>query len=69
MGAKRAVPGRSLPYDILLQAYQKQNQAKGRMYPGMHTQQAAQAKAQQARQQQQQWQIPGQKPLPAPSKS
>jgi hypothetical protein len=35
----------------------------------MHTQQAAQAKAQQARQQQQQWQIPGQKPLPAPSKS
>jgi hypothetical protein len=38
MGAKRAVPGRSLPYDMLLQAYQKRNQAK----------------AQQARQQQQQ---------------
>jgi SCA7, zinc-binding domain len=54
MGAKRAVPGRSRPYDMLLQAYQKQNQAKGRMYPGMHAQQAAQAKAQQARQQQQQ---------------
>ena len=28
MGAKRAVPGRSLPYDILLQQYQKKNQAK-----------------------------------------
>ena len=28
MGAKRAVPGRSRPYDILLAAYQKQNQAK-----------------------------------------
>ena len=28
MGAKRAVPGRSLPYDMLLQAYQKKNQAK-----------------------------------------
>ena len=28
MGAKRAVPGRSLPYDILLQNYQKKNQAK-----------------------------------------
>ncbi len=28
MGAKRAVPGRSLPYDMLLAAYQKRNQAK-----------------------------------------
>ncbi|KAI9750261.1 MAG: hypothetical protein M4579_006540 [Chaenotheca gracillima] len=28
MGAKRAVPGRSLPYDMLLSAYQKKNQAK-----------------------------------------
>ena len=28
MGQKRAVPGRSLPYDMLLAAYQKKNQAK-----------------------------------------
>ncbi|KAI1212194.1 SCA7, zinc-binding domain-containing protein [Annulohypoxylon truncatum] len=28
MGAKRAVAGRSLPYDMLLAAYQKKNQAK-----------------------------------------
>ena len=28
MGAKRAVPGRSLPYDMLLQAYQKKNAAR-----------------------------------------
>lgn len=28
MGAKRAVPGRSLPYGMLLAAYQKKNQAK-----------------------------------------
>lgn len=28
MGAKRGVPGRSLPYDTLLQQYQKKNQAK-----------------------------------------
>lgn len=28
MGAKRSVPGRSLPYDMLLAAYQKKNQAK-----------------------------------------
>lgn len=28
MGLKRAVPGRSLPYDYLLSAYQKKNQAK-----------------------------------------
>jgi SAGA-associated factor 73 len=28
MGLKRAVPGRSLPYDMLLAAYQKKNQAK-----------------------------------------
>jgi SAGA-associated factor 73 len=28
MGAKRAVPGRSMPYDILLAQYQKKNQAK-----------------------------------------
>ena len=28
MGAKRSVPGRSLPYDILLSQYQKKNQAK-----------------------------------------
>ena len=28
MGTKRAVPGRSLPYDMLLVQYQKKNQAK-----------------------------------------
>ncbi|KAI4258390.1 MAG: hypothetical protein LQ352_001239 [Teloschistes flavicans] len=28
MGSKRAVPGRSLPYDTLLNQYQKRNQAK-----------------------------------------
>ncbi|KAL9598964.1 MAG: hypothetical protein Q9219_004147 [cf. Caloplaca sp. 3 TL-2023] len=28
MGAKRAVPGRSMPYDFLLNQYQKKNQAK-----------------------------------------
>jgi hypothetical protein len=28
VAAKRAVPSRSLPYDMLLQAYQKTNQAK-----------------------------------------
>lgn len=28
MGAKRSVPGRSLPYDMLLAQYQKKNQAK-----------------------------------------
>jgi SAGA-associated factor 73 len=28
MGAKRAVPGRSMPYDALLAAYQKRNQVK-----------------------------------------
>lgn len=28
MGAKRSVPGRSAPYDTLLQQYQKKNQAK-----------------------------------------
>ena len=28
MGAKRAVPGRSLPYDMLLRAYQKKNEAR-----------------------------------------
>ncbi|KAL8707546.1 MAG: hypothetical protein Q9220_007438 [cf. Caloplaca sp. 1 TL-2023] len=28
MGAKRAVPGRSMPYDFLLSQYQKKNQAK-----------------------------------------
>lgn len=28
MGAKRGVPGRSLPYDMLLQQYQKKNQAR-----------------------------------------
>lgn len=28
MGAKRSVPGRSLPYDMLLQQYQKKNQAR-----------------------------------------
>lgn len=34
MGLKRAVPGRSLPYDMLLAQYQKKNQAKiQRMYP------------------------------------
>ena len=40
MGAKRAVPGRSLPYDVLLQAYQKKNQArqqsKSRIPPASH---------------------------------
>ena len=46
-----------------------------RMYPGMHTQQAAQLKAQQAQKQQemlrqqQQRQIQGQRPLPVPSQS
>ncbi|MCJ1399091.1 hypothetical protein MMC11_002293 [Xylographa trunciseda] len=33
MGAKRAVPGRSLPYDMLLAAYQKKNQAKQQRGP------------------------------------
>ena len=35
MGAKRAVPGRSAPYDILLAAFQKNNQAKqqSKRYP------------------------------------
>lgn len=33
MGAKRAVPGRSLPYDILLASYQKKNQAKQQSKP------------------------------------
>lgn len=33
MGAKRAVPGRSLPYDMLLAAYQKKNQAKQQSMP------------------------------------
>jgi len=34
MGLKRAVPGRSLPYDMLLAQYQKKNQAKiQRLYP------------------------------------
>lgn len=33
MGAKRAVPGRSLPYDMLLAAYQKKNQAKQQSKP------------------------------------
>lgn len=28
MGAKRAVPGRSMPYDLLLAQYQKKNQAR-----------------------------------------
>jgi SAGA-associated factor 73 len=28
MGAKRSVPGRSMPYDVLLAQYQKKNQAK-----------------------------------------
>ncbi len=46
-----------------------------RMYPGMHTQQAAQLKAQQAQKQQemqrqqQQRQLQGQRPLPVPSQS
>lgn len=35
MGAKRSVPGRSLPYDMLLQAYQKKNQARQQSeFPG-----------------------------------
>jgi SCA7-like zinc-binding protein len=33
MGAKRAVAGRSLPYDMLLAAYQKKNQAKQQSKP------------------------------------
>ncbi|KKF96260.1 SAGA-associated factor 73 [Ceratocystis platani] len=33
MGAKRAVAGRSLPYDMLLAAYQKKNQAKQQKQP------------------------------------
>ena len=33
MGAKRAVPGRSMPYDQLLAAYQKKNQAKQQSKP------------------------------------
>lgn len=33
MGAKRSVPGRSLPYDMLLQAYQKKNQARQQSRP------------------------------------
>jgi len=33
MGAKRAVPGRSLPYDMLLAAYQKKNQARQQSMP------------------------------------
>ena len=28
MGAKRAVAGRSMPYDMLLAAYQKKNQSR-----------------------------------------
>ena len=35
MGAKRAVPGRSLPYDILLASYQKKNQAKQQSKPSL----------------------------------
>lgn len=40
MGAKRAVPGRSLPYDMLLQQYQKKNQARQQSMfwlPGFYT--------------------------------
>jgi len=38
MGMKRAVPGRSLPYDILLANYQKKNQAKQqRKYKTFHS--------------------------------
>lgn len=33
MGLKRAVPGRSLPYDMLLAQYQKKNQAKIQSMP------------------------------------
>jgi hypothetical protein len=33
MGAKRSVPGRSLPYDVLLAQYQKKNQAKQQSMP------------------------------------
>lgn len=37
MGLKRAVPGRSLPYDMLLAQYQKKNQAKQqRKYHHLH---------------------------------
>lgn len=35
MGAKRAVAGRSLPYDMLLAAYQKKNQAKQQSKSGL----------------------------------
>jgi SAGA-associated factor 73 len=39
MGLKRGVPGRSLPYDMLLAQYQKKNQAKQqREYPLHHSQ-------------------------------
>lgn len=38
MGAKRAVPGRSLPYDNLLAQYQKKNQAKQQSKPFPHLQ-------------------------------
>ena len=37
MGAKRAVPGRSLPYDLLLQQYQKKNQAKQQSVSAINT--------------------------------
>jgi hypothetical protein len=37
MGAKRAVPGRSQPYDYLLAAYQKKNQAKQQSALGTDT--------------------------------
>ncbi|MCJ1251888.1 hypothetical protein MMC30_009126 [Trapelia coarctata] len=38
MGMMRAVPGRSLPYDILLANYQKKNQAKQqRKYKTFHS--------------------------------
>lgn len=37
MGAKRGVPGRSLPYDTLLQQYQKKNQAKQQSMSIIHS--------------------------------
>lgn len=36
MGAKRGVPGRTLPYDMLLQQYQKKNQARQQSMHPVH---------------------------------
>jgi len=39
MGAKRAVPGRSVPYDILLSVYEKKNRAKQLLAANFHRRQ------------------------------